>query len=101
MPTRIFVDNLSFETTAGDLHDFFSGDGRVVTSVAIVTDDESGQSRGFGFVDMTAGTDVAALLLALDGKELRGRLLLVSETHEPGQPPQRSGRLLGDFGGRW
>ena len=101
MRTRIFVDNLSFETTAGELQDFFSGDGRVVATVAIVTDDESGQSRGFGFVDMSAGTDMGALLLALDGKQLRGRALFVSETHEPGQLPQRSGRLLGDFGGRW
>jgi RNA recognition motif-containing protein len=101
MRTRIFVDNLSFETTAGELHDLFSADGRVVSGVSIVTDGESGQSRGFGFVDMLAGTDVAALLVALEGKPLRGRALLVSETHEPGQPPQRSGRLLGDFGGRW
>ncbi|MCK6458583.1 MAG: RNA-binding protein [Planctomycetes bacterium] len=101
MRHRIFIDNLSLETTELDLHDLFAGNGRSVASVSIVRDDESGQSRGFGFVEMSAGTDVAALVVALDGRELRGRALLVSKAHEPGHMPQRSGRPLGDFGGRW
>jgi RNA recognition motif-containing protein len=101
MRHRVFIDNLSLETTELDLRDLFGGAGRTVASVSIVTDDESGRSRGFGFVEMSPGTDIPALVLALDGRELRGRAMLVSEAHEPGHLPQRSGRPLGDFGGRW
>jgi RNA recognition motif-containing protein len=100
MRNRIFVDNLSIETKERDLRDLFACDGRTVANVTIATDEESGRSRGFGFVEMCAGTDIAALVLALDGRELRGRAMLVSEAHA-GPVPQRSGRPLGDFGGRW
>jgi len=95
----IFVDNLSFETSEQELWDLFSEDGRHVTSVSIAAA-ESGQSRGFAFVEMAPGTELATVVIALHGKELRGNALLVSETDDRG-PPQRSGRPLGDFGGRW
>jgi RNA recognition motif-containing protein len=101
MGTRIFVDNLSLETSEGDLHDHFSADGRDVESVSIATDHESGQSRGFGYVEMAGNPDMAAVVIALHGKELRGRALLVSEADELAGLPQRSGRPLGDFCGRW
>lgn len=101
MRNRLFVDNLSLETTELDLRDAFSWDGGTVESVSIATDGESGRSRGFGFVEMATDTDVPALILALDGRQLRGRAMLVSDAQHPGHPPQRSGRPLGDFGGRW
>jgi len=96
----IFVDNLSFETSEQELRDLFSEDGRHVESVSIVTAAESGQSRGFAFVEMAPGTALATVVNALHGRQLRGHALLVSEADDRG-PPQRSGRPLGDFGGRW
>jgi len=101
MRTKIFVDNLSLETSAQEIHDHFSRGGRAVASVTIVLDRESGQSRGFGFVEMAADVDSAALIGALDGVKLRGHALLVSEVDEEKGPPQSSGRPLGDFCGRW
>lgn len=101
MGTRILVDNLSLETSEHELHDHFSGEGHAVESVSIVTDHESGQSRGFGYVEMGGSSDMTAVVIALHGKELRGRALLVSEADELAELPQRSGRPLGDFGGRW
>ncbi|MFI5403637.1 MAG: RNA recognition motif domain-containing protein [Planctomycetota bacterium] len=100
MGTRILVDNLSLETSEHELHDHFSGSG-AVESVSIVMDHESGRSRGFGYVDMEANSDMEAVVVALHGKELRGRALLVSEEEALAGMPQRSGRPLGDFGGRW
>jgi RNA recognition motif-containing protein len=101
MGTTLFVDNLSSATRAQDLHDLFSRNGRHVRNVSLVTDPESGQSRGFGFVEMAAGTEMAAVLEALNGTEFLGRLLSLSEVTERGGTPQRSGRPLGDFGARW
>ena len=91
MGTRIFVGNLSFETSEQDLHDLFAGDNRPVEKVSIVTDRDSGRSRGFGFVEMRAGADTAAVISALNGKELHGRALRVSEAHERAERPSRPG----------
>jgi RNA recognition motif-containing protein len=103
MGTRIFVGNLSFETSEQDLHDLFAGDGRSIASVSIVMDRDSGRSRGFGFVELASGGDAAAVIGALNGKELHGRALRVSEAHERAERPQRSSRPgggSGGFGGR-
>ena len=91
MGTRIFVGNLSFDTSEQDLHDLFAGDDRPVEKVSIVTDRDSGRSRGFGFVEMRAGADTAAVISALNGKELHGRQLRVSEAHERAERPSRPG----------
>ncbi|HEX5136941.1 MAG TPA: RNA-binding protein [Planctomycetota bacterium] len=96
----IFVDNLSFETSEQDLREMFSEDGRSVERVSIATAGDAGQSRGFALVEMAPGTELAGVVQALHGRELRGHVLLVSEADDRG-PPQRSGRPLGDFGGRW
>jgi RNA recognition motif-containing protein len=97
---KIFVDNLSFETSEQDLMDVLSEDGWHVENVSIATAGEAGQSRGFAFVEMARGTEPATVVNSLHGRELRGHALLVSEADDRG-PPQRSGRPLGDFGGRW
>lgn len=91
MGTRVFVGNISFETSEQDLHDLFAADGRSVASVSIVTDRISGRSRGFAFVEMAAGTEMPPVISAMDGRELHGRALRVSEAHERAERPQRRG----------
>ncbi|MCK6460039.1 MAG: RNA-binding protein, partial [Planctomycetes bacterium] len=99
MGSRIFVGNLSFDTSEQDLHDLFAGDNRPVEKVSIVTDRESGRSRGFAFVEMGAGADTAAVIAAMNGTELHGRQLNVSQAHERAERPRRPGGGGGGFGG--
>jgi RNA recognition motif-containing protein len=76
MSKKIFVGNLSFQTTESDLTDAFAQHG-TVEAVAIITDRDTGRSKGFGFVTMTDGADKA--IAALSGSELKGRMLTVNE----------------------
>ena len=76
MSKKIFVGNLSFQTTENDLNGAFAQHGPV-EAVAIITDRETGRSKGFGFVTMTEGADKA--IAALSGSELNGRTLTVNE----------------------
>jgi cold-inducible RNA-binding protein len=76
MSKKIFVGNLSFQTTESDLTEIFSQHGSVET-VAIITDRDTGRSKGFGFVTMTEGADKA--IAQLSGSELNGRNLTVNE----------------------
>jgi cold-inducible RNA-binding protein len=76
MSKKIFVGNLSFQTTENDLNDAFAQHGPV-EAVAIITDRETGRSKGFGFVTMTEGADKA--IAQLSGAELNGRMLTVNE----------------------
>ena len=76
MSKKIFVGNLSFRTTENDLTEAFSQHG-AVEAVAIITDRETGRSKGFGFVTMTDGGDKA--IAQLSGAELGGRMLTVNE----------------------
>ncbi|MHC4938650.1 MAG: RNA recognition motif domain-containing protein [Planctomycetota bacterium] len=82
MGNKLFVGNLSFEASEQDLRDLFSADARKVASVAIITDRDSGRSRGFGFVEFGSASDAAAAIEALDGTELHGRPLRVNEAHD-------------------
>jgi cold-inducible RNA-binding protein len=76
MSKKIFVGNLSFQTTESDLTETFSQHGPV-EAVAIITDRDTGRSKGFGFVTMTEGADQA--IAKLSGSELNGRTLTVNE----------------------
>ena len=77
MAKRIYVGNLSFQTTEDDLRDLFAQTGPV-ESVRIITDRSTGRSKGFAFIEMS--DDVAAKAIArFSGKELRGRILTVNE----------------------
>jgi len=76
MSKKIFVGNLSFQTTENDLNDAFAQHGPV-EAVAIITDRETGRSKGFGFVTMAEGADKA--IAELSGSELNGRMLTVNE----------------------
>jgi len=90
---NIYVGNLSFETTEGDLREAFEAFGQV-TSATIIKDKYSGESRGFGFVEMPTKTEAQAAIDGLNGKELKGRTLNVNEAR-----PRSEGRRGGGGGG--
>jgi cold-inducible RNA-binding protein len=94
MSKNLYVGNLSFDTTEGNLRDAFGQYG-TVTSAAIVMDRETGRSRGFGFVEMSDGGDEA--IAAMDGAELQGRTLKVNEARPREERPRGGGR--GGYGG--
>ena len=75
---NIYVGNLSYEVTEEDLRQAFEGFGRV-ESVTIVKDRYSGESRGFGFVEMSSRAEAQSAIDGLNGKELKGRTISVSE----------------------
>jgi RNA recognition motif-containing protein len=93
MATKLYVGNLSFQTTQQDLEDLFAQSGQV-SSVSLMTDRDTGQSRGFAFVEMSTEEEAQAAIQALDGKELDGRALKVNEARAR---EDRGGR--GGFGG--
>ena len=82
MSTRLYVGNLSWNTMEDDLIAAFEQDGRSVKSVRIITDRETGRSRGFGFVEMETQEDAQAAIDAMNGVELDGRPLRVNEAQE-------------------
>lgn len=103
--TNIFVGNLSFQTTSEDLNSTFSQYGPV-DRVNIVTDRDSGQPRGFAFVEMSERRDAETAISALNGAELHGRAMNVNEArpkNEGGGRPaaRRSGGGSGGYRGRW
>jgi cold-inducible RNA-binding protein len=89
--TNIFVGNLSYQTTQEDLQAAFSQYGNV-ERVSIVTDRDTGQPRGFAFVEMTEKRDAETAISQLNGAELNGRALNVNEAR-----PKPTGG--GGFGG--
>jgi cold-inducible RNA-binding protein len=93
MATKLYVGNLSFQTTQQDLEELFAQSGQV-SSVSLMTDRDTGQSRGFAFVEMSSEEEAQAAIQALDGKELDGRSLKVNEARAR---EDRGGR--GGFGG--
>ncbi|PYS36154.1 MAG: RNA-binding protein [Acidobacteria bacterium] len=78
MATRLYVGNLSFQTSSDDLRDHFAQIGNV-ESAQVVEDRMTGRSRGFGFVEMTSPDEAAAAIDQLNGKEFGGRNLTVNE----------------------
>jgi len=84
---KLYVGNLSFSTTNGDLSDLFAQSG-TVESVRIVTDRDSGLSRGFGFVEMADRKEGENAITQFNGREVNGRALKVNEA-KPQEP--RSG----------
>jgi len=76
MTKKLYVGNLSFETTEMEIKDLFAQAG-VVDTVRIITDRDTGRSKGFGFVEMQEGGDKA--IAQFSGKEFNGRALTVNE----------------------
>lgn len=81
MGKKLFVGNLSFDTKTSDLEGLFSQAG-TCESVAVITDRESGQSRGFGFVEMSSAGEAQKAISQFNGADLQGRKLNVSEAKE-------------------
>jgi RNA recognition motif-containing protein len=97
MSKNLYVGNLSFDTTEGNLRDAFGQYG-TVTSASIVMDRETGRSRGFGFVEMSDGGEEA--IAAMDGAELQGRTLKVNEARpREDRPRGGGGGGRGGYGG--
>jgi RNA recognition motif-containing protein len=92
---KLYVGNLAFGTTSDDLMGLFGQYG-TVTSAQVVTDRETGRSRGFAFVEMSSGADEA--IQALNMKEFQGRNLTVNEA-KPREDRPRSGGGGGGRGG--
>lgn len=92
---KIYVGNLPREATEADLREALEAFGQVA-SVSIIKDKFSGESRGFGFVEMPAKAEAQSAIAGLNGKELKGQLLTVNEARprEEGR-----GRDSGDRGG--
>jgi RNA recognition motif-containing protein len=77
----MYVSNLSFHTTDDNLRELFAKFG-VVTSAKVITDRESGRSRGFGFVEMAADNEARDAIQGLNNKEVEGRAMSVSVAKE-------------------
>jgi len=98
---RIYVGNLSYDTTEDRLREIFSAHG-AVESVAIITDRMTGRPRGFGFVEMNDDAEAAAAIEALNGTDLDGRTLTVNEARpRPDRGGRGGGRGGGGGGRRW
>lgn len=88
MGRRLYVGNLSYRTSEDELRRAFEASGEVV-DIKIVTDRETGQPRGFAFVEMSSDAEAKSAIQALHGSELGGRTLTVNEAQE--RPPRGGG----------
>ena len=94
MGRKLYVGNLSFSVTDADLSKLFAQAG-TCESAAVITDRMTGQSRGFGFVEMSSNAEAQAAIQQFDGHELMGRAIRVNEAQER----ERSGGGGGGGGG--
>jgi RNA recognition motif-containing protein len=78
MPSKLYVGNLAYSVTNDDLSELFSQVGQV-QSATVITDKFSGQSKGFGFVEMTTAEEVANAIRQFNDSELKGRNIKVNE----------------------
>ena len=101
MGSKIYVGGLPFATTDPQLNDLFVPHG-TVESARVITDKFTGQSRGFGFVEMSSAEEAKRAIEALNGTQLEGRTLTVNEA-KPQEPRTGGGRGgdRGKRGGRW
>lgn len=97
---KLFIGNISYNTTEETLRTFFEQFGAIV-SAKIVTDRETGRSRGFGFVEFADATSANEAIATANGAMLDGKQLVVSEARpkEGGAGPRRSDSGRGGFGG--
>lgn len=95
MGKKLYVGNLAFSVTENSLNDLFSQHG-TVDSCRLITDRDSGRSKGFGFVEMSTDEEAQSAIDALGGQEFEGRALTVNEAR-PQEP--RSGGGFGGGGG--
>ncbi|MEY2807560.1 MAG: RNA-binding protein [Planctomycetota bacterium] len=100
MGTKLYVGNLSYQTTEASLRSAFEEGGRQVTEVAVMMDRETGRPRGFAFVRMGTEADAQAAIAQWNGRELDGRALRVNEAEDrPRTGGGGGGRGFGGGGG--
>ena len=92
MGKKLYIGNLSFDVSSKDLEELFAQAG-ACESAAVITDRATGQSRGFGFVEMASNADAQNAIQQFDGQEFKGRALKVNEARE------REGNRGGGGGG--
>ena len=105
---NIYVSNLSFNTSDAELSELFSAFGEV-SSAKVITDRETGRSRGFGFVEMPSEDEGKVAMLGLNNKEVEGRAMSVSVAKEREERSSNGGGSRGGYsnnrngggGGRW
>ena len=93
---RIYVGNLSYEVTEGELRQEFAGYGEVA-SVSVMTDKYTGRPKGFAFVEMASKSESEAAISGLNGKTLGDRTIVVNEARP--RTDSRGGGSYGDRGG--
>ena len=96
---KLYVGNLSFQTSSGDLQTLFAQAG-TVESASVVEDRDTGRSRGFGFVEMSSKEEGEAAIAQFNGKEVNGRNLNVNEAKPRENRGGGGGRGFGGGGGR-
>jgi cold-inducible RNA-binding protein len=84
MGTRLYVGNLPFDATEKQIRAFVAGESRKVTAVKIVTDRDTGKSRGFAFVDVENADQAQQAIAELNGKDLGGRAAVVNQAEDRG-----------------
>ncbi len=97
MGSKLYVGNLSYATTSSDLEQLFAQHG-TVSSAEVISDRETGRSKGFGFVQMGTDDEAQAAIAALNGQEHDGRPLTVNEA-KPREDRPRGGGGGGGYGG--
>src|SRR3954463_16261475 len=97
MSMKLYVGNLSFQTSSDDLQQLFAQAG-TVESASVVEDRDTGRSRGFGFVEMSSKEEGEAAIAQFNGKEVNGRALNVNEA-KPRENRGGGGGGGGGFGG--
>ncbi len=95
MGTKLYVGGLPYSTTEQQLSELFSQQGSV-TSAKVITDKFTGQSRGFGFVEMATGEEAQKAITALNGTQMDGRTITVNEARPQ---EKRAGGGGGGYGG--
>ncbi|TKS61040.1 MAG: RNA-binding protein [Nitrospira sp.] len=98
MGSKIYVGGLPYSATEQQLSDLFAAHG-AVASARIITDKFTGQSRGFGFVEMSSDSEAQAAITALNGSEMGGRTLTVNEARPQEPRTGGGGGGRGGFGG--
>ena len=94
MGRKVYVGNMSYETSQADLEQMF-GEHGTVESAQIIMDRDTGRSKGFGFIEMSSDDEAQAAITALDGKDSGGRALKVNEA----KPRTSGGGGGGGYGG--
>ncbi|MGH7196856.1 MAG: RNA recognition motif domain-containing protein [Candidatus Saccharimonadales bacterium] len=90
MAVKLYVGNLPYSTTDSDLQELFGPFGTVESSV-VISDRDSGRSKGFGFVELSSADEAKAAVDALNGKDYGGRAIVVSEARPMEDRPKRTG----------